>query len=79
VIAGILGLGILAPLLLLWVVAKAVDPPINRYLSALALHHENYRPFMVGILQFDSVVYYLVVTYFFLLAAIKVLEARRWR
>ncbi|HMJ14009.1 MAG TPA: ABC transporter permease subunit [Polyangiaceae bacterium] len=79
VIAAVLGLAILGPLLLLWVVAKAVDPPLNKFLSALALHHDNYRPFMVGILELDAVVYYVMITYFFLLAATKVLEARRWR
>jgi ABC-2 type transport system permease protein len=79
VVAAIIGLVILAPLLTLWIVARAVDPPLNSFLMGLALHHENYRPFMSGTLQFDRVVYYLMVTYFFLLAATKVLEARRWR
>jgi ABC-2 type transport system permease protein len=79
VIAIIVSAAILAPLLLLWVVARAVDPPLNRFLSALALHHENFRPFMMGTLELGRVVYYVMVTYFFLLAAIKVLEARRWR
>jgi ABC-2 type transport system permease protein len=79
VMAGLLGLAILGPLLLLWVVARATDPPVNKFLSGLALHHENFRPFMVGILELDAVIYYVVITYFFLLAAIKVLEARRWR
>ncbi len=79
VIAIILGAAIIAPLILLWLVARAADPPLNEFLSALALHHENFRPFMVGLLEFDNVVYYLVVTYVFLLAATKILEARRWR
>jgi ABC-2 type transport system permease protein len=34
---------------------------------------------MEGILGVEHVVYYLAVTYFFLLAATKTLEARRWR
>lgn len=79
VVAFIIGAAILAPLLTLWVVARAVDPPFNTFLMSLALHHENFRPFMNGTLAFDRVVYYLLVTYFFLLAATKVLEARRWR
>ncbi|MFO0568153.1 MAG: ABC transporter permease [Polyangiaceae bacterium] len=79
VVAAILGALILAPMVLLWAVAKAVDPPLNRVLSSLAIHHENFRPFMNGILELDGVVYYLAVTYFFLLAATKTLEARRWR
>jgi ABC-2 type transport system permease protein len=79
VVAIILGAVILAPLLLLWMVARAVDPPLNTFLAALALHHKNQLPFMQGILQLQSVVYYVAVTWFFLLAATKTLEARRWR
>jgi ABC-2 type transport system permease protein len=79
IVAMIVGAAILTPLVLLWALARAVDPPLNRYLSALALHHDNFRPFMLGRLDFGAVVYYLVITYFFLLAATKVLEARRWR
>ena len=79
VVAALIGALILAPMVLLWAVAKAVDPPLNRVLSSLAIHHENFRPFMNGILQLSGVVYYLAVTYFFLLAATKSLEARRWR
>ncbi len=79
VVAFIIGAAVLAPLILLWVVARAVDPPFNTFFSGLALHHENYRPFMSGTLQFDRVAYYVMITYFFLLAATKVLEARRWR
>jgi len=79
VIAAIVGAVILASLVLLWAVARAVDPPFNTFLSGLAIHHENYRPFMNGTLQFDRVAYYLMFTYFFLLSATKVLEARRWR
>ena len=79
VVAALIGTLILAPLVLLWAVAKAVDPPLNRVLTSLAIHHENFRPFMNGILELDGVVYYAAVTYFFLLAATKTLEARRWR
>lgn len=78
VVAVILGAVLLLPLLLLWVVARAADPPLNEFLSALAIHHENYRSFMIGVLELDKVVYYVVVTYFFLLCATKTLEARRW-
>jgi ABC-2 type transport system permease protein len=78
VVAAIVGTVILGALILLWVVAKATDPPLNKFLSALAIHHENFRSFMIGTLELDRVAYYLAVTYFFLLAAIKVLEARRW-
>jgi ABC-2 type transport system permease protein len=64
---------------LLWLVAKATEPPLNQYLNALAVHHENFRPFMQGILQPSGVIFYLVFTYAFLFGSVKVLEARRWQ
>lgn len=79
VVALIIGAAMMAALVLLWAPAKVTEPPLNKFLSALALHHDNFRPFMNGILQLKSVAFYLVVTYFFLLCAGKVLEARRWR
>lgn len=79
VVAAIISAVLLLVMILLWIVAKASEPPLNQYLSALAIHHENFRPFMQGILQPSGVVYYVVVTYAFLFASIKVLEARRWR
>lgn len=79
VLALIISGTILIPLILLWMVARAVDPPFNTFLAGLALHHENFRPFQMGTLKLGSVAYYVVVTFFFLMAATKVLEARRWR
>jgi gliding motility-associated transport system permease protein len=79
VIAVIVGAVIMAAMLLLWAIARAVDPPLNTFIAALALHHENQRPFMQGILELQGSTYYVAVTYFFLLAATKTLEARRWR
>jgi ABC-2 type transport system permease protein len=79
VVALIIGAALMAALVLLWAPAKVTEPPLNKFLNALALQHENFRPFMNGILQLKSVAFYLVVTYFFLLCAGKVLEARRWR
>jgi ABC-2 type transport system permease protein len=79
VVAAIVAAVIMAVLILLWLVARAVEAPLNIVLSSLALHHENFRPFMQGILDLRGVVYYVAVTYFFLLASTKTLEARRWR
>ncbi len=79
VISVILAGVILGVMLLLWMVAKISDPPLNSFLAGLALHNERQRGFMNGILRLDNVFYYLVVTYVFLLCATKTLEARRWR
>ena len=78
-VAAIIGASTIGAMVLLWVVARATDPPLNEFFSALALHHENQKPFMQGSLELGAVAYYLAVTYVFLLGATKVLEARRWR
>lgn len=79
VLAAIIGAGILVTMLLLWLVGKVTDPPLNTFLAALALHNEHQNAFMSGLLKLDNVAYYVVVTYVFLLASTKALEARRWR
>lgn len=79
VVAAIITAILAAIFVLLWMVAKVASPPINTFLSALAVHHENFRPFMQGILTPQGVIFYVVFTYAFLFASIKVLEARRWR
>jgi len=79
VLAVIIGGAILVTMLLLWMVGRVADPPLNSFLAGLALHNERQSPFMRGLFELDHVVYYVAVTYFFLLAATKTLEARRWR
>jgi ABC-2 type transport system permease protein len=79
VVALVVSAVLAAVFVLLWMVAKATEPPLNQFLGALAVHHENFRPFMQGILQPSGVVFYLVFTYAFLFASVKVLEARRWQ
>ncbi len=79
IVAGVVGGLIAVGLVLVFHLGLVVDPPLNQFLSALALHHYNFRPFMDGVLELDSIVYYLSVIFVFLLAATKSMEARRWR
>jgi ABC-2 type transport system permease protein len=79
VIAAILGAVLLGTLVLLWMMARITEPPLNGFIETVALHHVHQRQFMSGVLRLEHVVYYLAVAYFFLLAAVKTLEARRWR
>jgi ABC-2 type transport system permease protein len=79
VIAAVLGAALLGVMLLLWMAAKVSDPPVNSFVLSLAIHHERQKSFMSGVLKLENVVYYVAVTYFFLLAAVRTLEARRWR
>jgi ABC-2 type transport system permease protein len=78
-VAVVVGAAIVVVMLVFWVLAQAIDPPLNKFLAAAALHHSNFRPFQVGILELGAVAYYLSVAYLFLLGAVKILEARRWR
>ncbi len=79
VLAAILGAALLVAMLVLWLIARVTDPPLSSFIAGLALHNERQRPFMQGLLRLDNCVYYVAVTYFFLLAATKTLESRRWR
>ena len=80
IIAVILGAVILGTMLVQWQVARVTEPPINTFLNALALIYPvNQVGFMKGVLRLENVVYYVAITYFFLLAATHTLKARRWR
>ena len=76
--AGVAGVLVLV-FVLLWMLAKVTDPPVRDFINGLAIHHLRQRDFMVGVLRLENVVYYVALTYFFLLATIKTLGARRWR
>ena len=52
---------------------------MDDFIEGLAVHHLRFRDFMTGVLRLENVVYYLALSFFFLLASIKTLEARRWR
>lgn len=75
----VVGAAIVVVMLVFWVLAQAIDPPLNKFLAAAALHHANFRPFQFGILELGATTYYLSVAYLFLFGSVKVLEARRWR
>jgi ABC-2 type transport system permease protein len=78
-VAIIIAAVIVAALLMIWIVARVTDPPVNQFLSNIAIWHNNFIPFQRGRLELQGVAYYIAVTYFFLLSATKILEARRWR
>lgn len=58
--------------------AEIVGPPFGRFFAALTIHGRHWAGFQSGILHLRDVVYYLAMTYFFLFAATKVMEAKRW-
>ncbi|NNM34651.1 MAG: hypothetical protein HKO53_16345, partial [Gemmatimonadetes bacterium] len=65
-------------LFLFWPLSQIVGPPLSRVFAALAIHGRHFSGFQAGLLHLRDVVYYLAITYVFLLAAVKVMEAKRW-
>jgi ABC-2 type transport system permease protein len=76
--AAAVGASLTAAFFLFWPLAFVVDPPVSRLLGALSLHAGHFFGFQIGVLHLRDAVYYLAVTYFFLLLATKVMEAKRW-
>jgi ABC-2 type transport system permease protein len=77
-LAAALGAAGTGAMFLLWHLSQVVEPPLSRVLAGLALHAIHFQGFQIGVLHLRDVVYYLAVTYFFLLLATRVMEARRW-
>jgi ABC-2 type transport system permease protein len=77
-LAAAVGAAATGGMFLLWHLSRVVEPPLSDVLSGLALHAIHFYGFQIGVLHVRDVVYYLAVTYFFLLLATKVMEARRW-
>ncbi len=79
VVAAITSALLLLLMVLMWMGSRVASPPLDRVFESLALHNKHFLPFEQGILGLSHLVYYGSVIFFFLLAATKVLEARRWR
>jgi ABC-2 type transport system permease protein len=80
IVAALLGAVFVAILCMLFPLAKRLDSPVREVLEQVDLwwlHFQN--GFMRGILNLKDIIYYLAVTYFFLLLAVKTLEAKRWQ
>lgn len=77
-VAAAVGSVVVATFMLFWPLSQVVGPPISRVFAALALHGRHFAGFQAGLLHTRDIFYYLAVTYFFLLAATKVMEAKRW-
>lgn len=74
------GAGLVAILHFLWELAKKLPAPLSTVLQDLSLWFAHFQTsFMQGVFSLKDVVYYLAITYFFLLLAIKTMEAKRWQ
>jgi ABC-2 type transport system permease protein len=79
VVAAFVAGGVLVALLLMWLLGRVADRPLADVFSYLALHNAHFKDFMGGKIHLKDIVYYLSVSAFFLLAATRMLESRRWR
>ena len=80
IIAALLGALFVLVLCMLFPLAKRLDSPVREALEQIDLwwvHFQN--GFMRGVINLKDVIYDLAVTYFFLLLAVKTLEAKRWQ
>ncbi len=79
-VAGVAAMAMLFLMVLLYLFAKKLDSPVRETLQDLDLwwvHFQN--GFMRGVLNLKDVIYYVAVIYFFLLLAVKTMEAKRWQ
>ncbi|HEY3807622.1 MAG TPA: ABC transporter permease [Kofleriaceae bacterium] len=80
IVAALLGTVFVAVLMLLFLLAKRLEAPVQGAIEQLDLWWLHYQTgFMRGAINLKDVIYYLAMTYFFLLLAVKTLEAKRWQ
>ena len=79
-VAGVLGAAFGTMMVMFFPLAKVLSPPFSTVIGSLDAWWGHFdRGFMVGILSLENVVYYLALIYFFLLLAVKTMEAKRWQ
>jgi ABC-2 type transport system permease protein len=79
VLAAIISGVIVVAVLIAHLLARVTDRPLKDMFMALALYARHFPPFQMGAIHLRDVVYYVVTTYVALFAAIRVMEARRWK
>jgi len=77
-LAAVVGAAVTGAMFLFWPLAQVVQPPLSNVFSALGLHGIHFYGFQLGVVHLRDIVYYLAVTYFFLLLATTIMEAKRW-
>lgn len=79
-IALILGAFLLIALGNIFQLASKLEPPVRPVVEQLDLWWVRFQQsFMRGILNLKDVIFYIGMTYFFLLLSVKTLEAKRWQ
>ena len=66
-------------LLITWMLARKTDAPFSDVLSYMSLFDKHFQPFMRGRVNIDGIVYYLSVTFAFLMLSVRWMSSRRWK
>jgi ABC-2 type transport system permease protein len=79
-VAGVIALVMIIVMVVLFQFAKQLDGAPREVFAELDMWWIHYQQgFMRGVLNLKDIVYYVGVTYFFLLLSVKTLEAKRWQ
>ncbi len=78
-VAAVTSASIVVFLLLAWMLSRVSDPPLKEILAFMSLFDKHFRGFMNGRIELESVVYYLTISFVFLMLSTRWLSARRWR
>ena len=76
-IALVVGCALLATIYFLYYGASVAEPPIRDLLAFIS--QQKHLTWQNGLLNSRDVIYYLSMTYFFLLLSTHMLKSRRWR
>ena len=79
-VAAVVGGVIAVFLLITWLLARIADPPLKEILSYMSLFDRHFRrTFMEGQLHTRDVLYYVSLTFAFLVLSVRSISARRWK
>jgi ABC-2 type transport system permease protein len=79
VLAAIFSGCMVTAMVLAWMLVQVTERPFKDVFANLAIHGKHFLPFQQGTIHLRDVVYYFMVTLVTLFAAVRVMEARRWR
>lgn len=78
-VAGFASVVLTVAFLVMWLLAKVADPPLVDVFSYLSLFDRHFRGFMRGQINTDGVIFYLSISFVFLMLASRFMAGRRWR
>ncbi len=79
VLAVVIGGVLVVFLLTTWFLSRATDPPFSAVFGYLALYNKHMQQLGEGSVHLRTLVFFPSLTFLFLLASVRVLQARRWR